>query len=61
MLSLFFLVRLEPVLAPSAVGDEGNAEGISVLHLLDNDALYELFLLGNDREIEFVVHLKYHL
>lgn len=44
-------MRFEPVLAPSAVGDEGHAEGISVLHLLDNDALHEVFFLGKNGEV----------
>ena len=55
------LVCLEPVLAPSAVGQEGDGKGSGGLHLLDDELLEAFFLLRRHREVEFVVYLQHHL
>ena len=47
---------LEPVGTEATVGNEGHTEGISVLHLLDDDAFHDLFLVRIDGEVEFVVY-----
>ena len=51
----------EPVGTEATVGNEGHIEGVSVLHLLDDDAFNDLFLLRINGEVEFVVHLQDHL
>lgn len=50
-------MRFEPVFAPSGIGHEGHPELVGSLHLFDDDAFHLLFLLGEDREVEFVVYL----
>ena len=59
--SLGRLVGFEPVLAPAAIGNQWYTERIGVLHLLNDDALHLFFLVGIDREVQFVVHLQDHL
>ena len=54
-------VGLEPVGAPSAVGHERHAHLEGPLHLFHHYPLHELLLLGHHAEVEFVVHLEYHL
>lgn len=54
-------MRFQPVCAPSAVGYEGYGEGCGALHLLYHYALHLFFLLHGYGEVEFVVHLEYHL
>ena len=54
------LVRLQPVAAPSAVGDKGYAQTGGSLHLLNDNALDEFFLRRHHAEVEFVVYLQNH-
>ena len=61
-LSCFFtLVRFQPVLSPTGVSNQWDAELASVLHLREDDVLDLVFLFGIDAEVEFVVHLQDHL
>ena len=61
LLQLLALMRFEPVLAPTRVSHERHVQRIGVLHLFDNNLFYTLFLLRQDGEVEFVVHLQNHL
>ena len=54
-------MSLQPVRAPSAVGHQGNPQLVSPLHLFYDQSLQMLLLLWGDTEVEFVVHLQYHL
>ena len=61
-LSCFFtLVRFQPVLSPTGVSNQWDAELASVLHLREDDVLDLVFLFGIDAEVEFVVYLQDHL
>lgn len=57
----FLLMRFQPVGAPAAVGNEGYLHLECLLHLFHYYTFHLLALLGIDREVEFVVYLKYHL
>ena len=61
LLQQLALMRFEPVLAPTRVSHERHVQRIGVLHLFDNNLFYTLFLLRQDGEVEFVVHLQNHL
>ena len=51
------LVCLQPVGAPSCIGNEGDGERGGTLHFLYNEALELVALFGKDAEVQFVVHL----
>ena len=55
------LVRLQPVVAETGVGHEGDVKGEGTLHLFENDGLYPTLLLRVNAEVEFVVYLENHL
>ena len=48
-------------MAESAVGNQWDMEVVGMLHLLEYDGFYVLFLLGQDLEVQFVVDLQDHL
>ena len=52
---------LKPVLAPARIGYERHLQRVGVLHFFYYDLLNKLFLLWQNREVEFVVHLQNHL
>ena len=53
-------MRFQPVLAPTAVCNEGNGEGISSLHLFHHNLFYLRMFIGQHTEVQFIVHLKNH-
>ena len=54
-------VRLQPVPAPAAVRFQGHLHGAGVLHLVDDDFLHSFLFVYGDAEVQFVMHLQYHL
>ena len=54
-------MRLQPVLAEAAVGYQWDSKRECILHLFEHDALYLFFLFRIDGEVQFIMHLKYHL
>lgn len=54
-------MRLKPVLAPARIGYERHLQRVGVLHFFYYDLLNKLFLLWQNREVEFVVNLQNHL
>ena len=58
---LFRLMCFEPVVAPAGIGNQRNTQRKCALHLFHHQPFHALFLFGNDREVQFIVHLQYHL
>ena len=54
------LMGLEPVIAKSGIGNEGNSHSEGVLHFFNDDALYLFFFFRIDGEVEFVMDLQNH-
>jgi hypothetical protein len=50
-------VRLQPVVAETGVGHEGDVKGEGTLHLFEDDSFYLFTLFWVDTEVEFVVYL----
>ena len=55
------LMRLQPVLSLSAVGDQRDTKRHDLLHLFEDDLLHTLSLIPIDVEVQLVVHLQDHL
>ena len=55
------LMRLQPVLALAAVGDEGHAQWNNLLHLFQDDLFHQFCLFLIDIEVQLVVYLQDHL
>lgn len=54
-------VRLEPIVARAAFGQQGDAHAVGRFHFADDDGADAFQLFGHNGEVKFVVHLKYHL
>ena len=52
---------LKPIISPSRVSHERNLKCVGILHFLKHNLFNLLFLLRQNREVEFVVHLQNHL
>ena len=59
--TLHSLMCFQPVLSPSAFGEERDREVNSIFHLFLDDPFERVLFVRIDREVEFVVYLKNHL
>ena len=51
----------KPILSPTAISHQWHLHAECALHLFEHNFLHLLFLFGINTEVEFVVHLQYHL
>ena len=55
------LVRFQPVLPNTAIGNKGHLQLYSLAHFAANNLFYLIHLVGINVKIQLVVHLQYHL
>ena len=51
----------KPILSPTAISHQWHLHAECALHLFEHNFLHLLFLFGINTEVEFVMHLQYHL